>query len=188
MLLFMLIFLSFIAFILQSSLKSRFPSVRIYGPLNKIPSTLLKLAVSICKSPSGMVCWLLIFSHRMEMEMTTTALPEITAALCSYSCIFYLNCSWHPVSEGSRVYRLGTVNWIDSVCEMLGKFLFVPDEDFSVLFEVSFSNHSPMPIRNPYELIDLLRGQLWWNLIHHGNNIFREYMFISFQERNSKIT
>lgn len=188
MLLFMLIFLSFIAFILQSSLKSRFPSVRIYGPLNKIPSILLTLAVSVCKSPSEMGCWVLTFSHRMEMEMTTRALPEITAALCSYLCIFYLNCSRHPVSEGSRVYRLGTVNWIDSFYENLGKSSFVPDEDFSVLFEVSFNNHFPMPIRNHYELIDLLRGQLWWNLIHHWNNIFREYMFISFQERNSKIT
>lgn len=183
MLLFMLIFLSFIAFILQSSLKSRFPSVRIYGPLNKIPSIFLTLAVSVCTSPSE--CWHSLTGWRWRWLLELyLRLQLLFAAIC----VYFLNSSWHPVSEGSRVYRLGTVNWIDSVYENLGKSSFVPDEDFSVLFEVSFSNHFPMPIRNHYELIDLLRGQLWWNLIHHWNNIFREYMFISFQERNSKIT
>lgn len=69
------------------------------------------------------------------MEMIPTALPEITAALCSYLCIFCLNCPWPPVSEGSRVYRLGTVNWIDAVYETLGKSSFIQDEDFSVLLK-----------------------------------------------------
>lgn len=131
----MLIFLNFIAFILQSSLKSMLPFVRIYGPLNKIPNILLTLVVSTCKSPWEMGCCLLLFSHRMGMEMIITALPEITAALCSYLCIFCLNCTWPSVSEGSRVYRMGTVNWIDAVYETLGKSSFMQDEDFSVLLK-----------------------------------------------------
>lgn len=184
MLLFVLIFLNFIAFTLQSSLKSMLPFVRIYGPLNKIPNILLTLVVSTCESPWEMGYCLLLFSHRMGMEMIPTALPEITAALCSYLCIFCLNCPWPPVSEGSRVYRLGTVN-LNRRClwDFRQVFIHTGWRLFSA-FEVL----SGLPIRNHNELFDLRRGQLCWNLIYHRNNIFKEYMFISLQESNSKLT